>query len=273
MEQPPEQKIHQMDDVLASQVAAGEVVERPSSVLKELVENSIDAGARCIRVEIRRGGIALIKVTDDGCGMSRIDAELCLRRHATSKLRCAEDLFDIHQLGFRGEALPSIASVSRLLLRTRRAEDIEGIEVRSDGGAEPEISSTGCAPGTEISISDLFYNTPVRRKFLKSEETEAGHIEHQLRLHAEGPLFGALAAAERPREVPGQRQLRQVARTRGGGLGLGGPAPGPGDFQRPAVGGDLRAVLFERRLPEGGNRPGEQQNEWEQAGFHGHRIR
>lgn len=184
MEQPPEQKIHQMDDVLASQVAAGEVVERPSSVLKELVENSIDAGARCIRVEIRRGGIALIKVTDDGCGMSRIDAELCLRRHATSKLRCAEDLFDIHQLGFRGEALPSIASVSRLLLRTRRAEDIEGIEVRSDGGAEPEISSTGCAPGTEISISDLFYNTPVRRKFLKSEETEAGHIEHQLRLHA-----------------------------------------------------------------------------------------
>lgn len=184
MEQPPEQKIHQMDDVLASQVAAGEVVERPSSVLKELVENSIDAGARCIRVEIRRGGIALIKVTDDGCGMSRVDAELCLRRHATSKLRCAEDLFDIRQLGFRGEALPSIASVSRLLLRTRRAEDIEGIEVRSDGGSEPELCSTGCAPGTEISISDLFYNTPVRRKFLKSEETEAGHIEHQLRLHA-----------------------------------------------------------------------------------------
>ena len=113
----PDQKIHLMDDVLASQVAAGEVVERPASVLKELVENSIDAGAHCIRVEVRRGGIALLKVTDDGCGMSRLDAELCLRRHATSKLRRAEDLFDIRQLGFRGEALPSIASVSRLTIR------------------------------------------------------------------------------------------------------------------------------------------------------------
>lgn len=180
----PDQKIHLMDDVLASQVAAGEVVERPASVLKELVENSIDAGAHCIRVEMRRGGIALLKVTDDGCGMSRLDAELCLRRHATSKLRCAEDLFDIRQLGFRGEALPSIASVSRLNIRTRRAEDVEGTELVCEGGAAPLISSVGCAPGTEICMADLFYNTPVRRKFLKSEETESGHVEHQLRLHA-----------------------------------------------------------------------------------------
>lgn len=180
----PDQKIHLMDDVLASQVAAGEVVERPASVLKELVENSIDAGAHCIRVEVRRGGIALLKVTDDGCGMSRLDAELCLRRHATSKLRRAEDLFDIRQLGFRGEALPSIASVSRLTIRTRRAEDVEGTELICEGGEAPRVSGVGCAPGTEISMADLFYNTPVRRKFLKSEETESGHVEHQLRLHA-----------------------------------------------------------------------------------------
>lgn len=184
MTEPEEPRIHLMDQVLASQVAAGEVVERPASVIKELVENSIDAGAHFIRVEIRRGGISLIRVVDDGCGMSRQDAALCLKRHATSKLRCYEDLFDIRQMGFRGEALPSIASVAELRIITRRAQDVEGSSVVCMGGEEQPLMNVGCAPGTDISVANLFYNTPVRRKFLKSEETEAGHIEHQLKLHA-----------------------------------------------------------------------------------------
>ena len=184
MSDTPQQSIHLMSDILASQVAAGEVVERPASVVKELVENSIDAGARFVKVEIRRGGVSLIKVTDDGCGMSKADAALCLRRHATSKLVQVEDLFAIRQLGFRGEALPSIASVSHLSLTTRRADEVEGWTLSCEGGVEHPLMNAGCAPGTEISVSNLFFNTPVRRKFLKSDETESGHVEHQVRLHA-----------------------------------------------------------------------------------------
>lgn len=176
--------IHVMSSTLASQVAAGEVVERPASVVKELVENSLDAGAKAVRVEIRRGGVGLIKVTDDGCGMSREDAQLCAKRHATSKLSSLEDLFEITHLGFRGEAIPSIASVSRFKLCTRQAQELEGWEIRIDGGQEHEPRSSGVSPGTAIEVSDLFYNTPARRKFLKSAETEASHVEHQLRLHA-----------------------------------------------------------------------------------------
>ena len=179
-----QQRIHRMSDILASQVAAGEVVERPASVVKELVENSIDAGAHCIRVEIRRGGVSLIKVTDDGCGMGKTDASLCLQRHATSKLVDVEDLFAIRLLGFRGEALPSIASVSHLSLTTRRADEVEGWTVSAEGGVEAPMMNAGCSPGTEIAVSNLFFNTPVRRKFLKSDETESGHVEHQIRLHA-----------------------------------------------------------------------------------------
>ncbi len=182
--QTPAPSIRLMDDVLASQVAAGEVVERPASVLKELVENSIDAGARSVRVEIRRGGVSLLRVVDDGCGMGREDASLCLLRHATSKLKCFDDLFNIRQLGFRGEALPSIASVAHLRLVTRRADEVEGTLITCEGGEMAEPMGTGCAPGTDITISNLFFNTPVRRKFLKGDETEAGHVEHQLRLHA-----------------------------------------------------------------------------------------
>ena len=180
----PQQSIHLMSDILASQVAAGEVVERPASVVKELVENSIDAGAHFVKVEIRRGGVSLIKVTDDGCGMSKADVSLCLQRHATSKLVQVEDLFAIRQLGFRGEALPSIASVSHLTLTTRRADAVEGWTLSCEGGVEQPLMNAGCAPGTEISVSNLFFNTPVRRKFLKSDETESGHVEHQVRLHA-----------------------------------------------------------------------------------------
>lgn len=184
MEEETEQSIRRMSDTLASQVAAGEVVERPASVVKELVENSIDAGAHAVRVEIRRGGISLIRVTDDGSGMSAADAEMCLQRHATSKLLSVQDLFDIRHLGFRGEALPSIASVSQMSITTRRAKDVEGRRVLCNGGETEPAQSAGCAPGTDISIANLFYNTPVRRKFLKSEETESGHVEHQVKLHA-----------------------------------------------------------------------------------------
>lgn len=164
--------IHVMSPTLASQVAAGEVVERPASVVKELVENSLDAGAKFVRVEIRRGGVGMIKVTDDGSGMSRADAELCTKRHATSKLSSLEELFEITHLGFRGEALPSIASVSRFKLCTRQQQDLEGWEIRIDGGLEHEPRSSGVSPGTAIEVADLFYNTPARRKFLKSAETE-----------------------------------------------------------------------------------------------------
>lgn len=176
--------IHVMSSTLASQVAAGEVVERPASVVKELVENSLDAGAKAVRVEIRRGGVGLIRVADDGCGMSREDARLCAKRHATSKLSSLEDLFEITHLGFRGEAIPSIASVSRFKLCTRQPQALEGWEVRIDGGLEHEPRSSGVSPGTAIEVADLFYNTPARRKFLKSAETEASHVEHQIRLHA-----------------------------------------------------------------------------------------
>ncbi|MCD8062701.1 MAG: DNA mismatch repair endonuclease MutL [Akkermansiaceae bacterium] len=176
--------IHVISPTLASQVAAGEVVERPASVVKELVENSLDAGAKSVRVEIRRGGVGLIRVTDDGCGMSREDASLCAKRHATSKLSSLEELFEITHLGFRGEAIPSIASVSRFKLCTRQQQALEGWEVRIDGGLEHEPRSSGVSPGTAIEVADLFYNTPARRKFLKSAETEASHVEHQIRLHA-----------------------------------------------------------------------------------------
>ena len=177
-------KIRVLPDILASQVAAGEVVERPASVVKELVENSIDAGAREIWVDIDRGGSALIRVSDDGCGMSREDALLSLERHATSKLRTAGDLAAIMTLGFRGEAVPSIASVSRFRLVTRETNSVSGTEILVDGGKVRDVRDAGCAPGTVIEAKALFFNMPARRKFLRAETTEAAHVEHQLRLHA-----------------------------------------------------------------------------------------
>src|SRR6516164_317162 len=177
-------RIRLLPDAVASQVAAGEVVERPASVVKELVENSIDAGARKIDILIRRGGISLIRVIDDGCGMDRDDALLSLERHATSKIRSAEDLQAVATLGFRGEALPSIASVARFRLTTREHEAIAGTDVIVNAGKIEVVRDGGEAPGTQIEVRSLFYNLPARRKFLRSENTESRNIEHQLHLQA-----------------------------------------------------------------------------------------
>jgi DNA mismatch repair protein MutL len=179
-------RIRLLPEILASQVAAGEVVERPASVVKELVENSIDAGARKIEVSIKRGGISIIRVIDDGCGMDRDDALLSLERHATSKIRTSADLAAIATLGFRGEALPSIASVSRFRLTTREPEAVVGTEIIVAGGRIETVRDGGEAPGTQIEVRSIFYNLPARRKFLRSENTESRNIEHQLHLQATG---------------------------------------------------------------------------------------
>ena len=184
-------RIALLSEAVASQVAAGEVVERPASVVKELVENSIDAGATRIEVMIRRGGISYIRVVDDGSGMDRDDALLCLERHATSKIRTGHDLAAIHTLGFRGEALPSIASVSRFRLATREREALAGTEVIVNAGKIESVRDGGDAPGTQIEVRSLFYNLPARRKFLRTENTESSHVEHQLHLQAIGhPQIG-----------------------------------------------------------------------------------
>ena len=179
-------RIRLLPEILASQVAAGEVVERPASVVKELVENSIDAGARKIEVVIRRGGISLVRVVDDGHGMDRDDALLSLERHATSKIRTSADLAAIATLGFRGEALPSIASVSRFRLTTREPEAIAGTEIIVAGGRIETVRDGGEAPGTQVEVRSIFYNLPARRKFLRSENTESRNVEHQLHLQAIG---------------------------------------------------------------------------------------
>ncbi|MEO0448499.1 MAG: DNA mismatch repair endonuclease MutL, partial [Verrucomicrobiota bacterium] len=177
-------KIRLLSDALASQVAAGEVVERPASVVKELMENSIDAEARKIEVRVQRGGMSLIRVTDDGSGMNRDDALMCLERHATSKIRTAEDLDGISTLGFRGEAIPSIASVSKFRLTTRERDSLGGTEVVVNGGKLLSVKDCGEAPGTQMEIRSLFYNVPARRKFLRTENTEYSHLEQQVRLQA-----------------------------------------------------------------------------------------
>ncbi len=179
-------RIRLLPEQVANQIAAGEVVERPASVVKELVENSLDAQAERVGVEIQAGGRSLIRVTDDGLGMSRDDALLCLERHATSKIRRAEDLAAIATMGFRGEALPSIASVSRFVLTTREREGdaLEATRVVIGGGKIFEVKAAGAAPGTTVEVRQLFFNLPARRKFLRTEETESAHIQHYLMLAA-----------------------------------------------------------------------------------------
>src|SRR5215472_4831884 len=169
-------RIHVLSEHVANKIAAGEVVERPASVLKELLENSLDAGATRIKVKVEGGGKKLIQVSDNGCGMVRDDALLAFERHATSKIKDAEDLLNIHTLGFRGEALPSIASVSRLLLETRDSEEPGGTLLEIAGGKILRVEDAGFPQGTSITVRDLFFNTPARKKFLRAESTELSHI-------------------------------------------------------------------------------------------------
>ncbi len=169
-------RIHVLSEHVANKIAAGEVVERPASVVKELLENSLDAHATRIRVDVEAGGRKLIQVTDDGCGMVRDDALLAFERHATSKLKNDDDLLTISTLGFRGEALPSIAAVARVRLETRDANEAAGTIVEIAGGRILTVEEAGLPAGTSIAIRDLFFNTPARRKFLKAESTELSHI-------------------------------------------------------------------------------------------------
>src|SRR5437868_9217013 len=169
-------RIHVLPEHVANKIAAGEVVERPASVVKELLENSLDAGSTRIRIQAEAGGKRLIQITDNGCGMVRDDALLAFERHATSKIKNAEDLLSVSTLGFRGEALPSIASVSRLHLETRAAEESTGTIVEINGGKIFKVEEAGLPEGTSITIRDLFFNTPARKKFLKAESTELSHI-------------------------------------------------------------------------------------------------
>jgi len=169
-------RIHVLSEIVANKIAAGEVVERPASVVKEMLENSLDAGATRIKISVEAGGKKLIQITDNGCGMVRDDAMLAFERHATSKIKNAEDLLSVATLGFRGEALPSIASVSRLRLETRAAEEESGTIVEINGGKIARVEEAGLPLGTSITVRDLFFNTPARKKFLKAESTELSHI-------------------------------------------------------------------------------------------------
>jgi DNA mismatch repair protein MutL len=171
-----EAKIAVLPPALASQIAAGEVVERPASAVKELIENALDAGAQRVDIEIEGGGVTRLSVSDDGFGMSAENARLSVERHATSKLTAISDLNHLSSYGFRGEALPSIASVSRFALRTRSAETDAGLEVSIEGGAAKAVRPTGMAVGTRVEVRDLFFNVPARRKFLRSTGTESGHV-------------------------------------------------------------------------------------------------
>ena len=177
-------RIRVLPDIVANQIAAGEVIERPASVLKELVENALDADARRLRVDLRGGGKSLVRVSDDGHGMGRDDALLCLERHATSKIHDSADIGAIRTLGFRGEALPSIAAVSRFRLLTREADAAAGTEVDVHGGKIVAVREAGCAAGTMVEVRNLFYNLPARRRFLRSDATELGHLHHVFLLHA-----------------------------------------------------------------------------------------
>src|SRR5919197_975178 len=169
-------KILRLSSELANQIAAGEVVERPASIVKELVENAIDAGARRLKIHIELGGKQQVRVEDAGEGMEPDDARLAIERHATSKIRRAGDLAAIRTLGFRGEALPSIASVSHFLLRTRARGRTSGTEIRVNGGAVASVVEAGAAEGTVVEVNDVFYNLPARRKFLKSDGAESAQV-------------------------------------------------------------------------------------------------
>ena len=204
-------KIHRLPDDLANQIAAGEVVERPASVIKELVENSIDAGARRIAITVEFGGKKLIRVEDDGEGMEPDDARLAIERHATSKIRRPTTSERIATLGFRGEALPSIASVSHFVLRTRARGAASGTEIRVNGGTVASVMEAGMPEGTSIEVADVFYNLPARRKFLKSDGAESAQVSRivtQLALCYPEIGFTLTSAGRKVLQVPPVASLR-----------------------------------------------------------------
>jgi len=217
---------------LIDQIAAGEVVERPANLVKELLENAIDARAGAITVSVEDGGRGQVRVTDDGIGMSPEDAELCIQRHATSKIASFEDLVRVRSLGFRGEALPSIGAVSKMTITTRPKEDLVGTRVLVEGGELREITPSGCPPGTTVEVQDLFYNVPARKKFLRSRQTETSRIfevcqrvalsrpELRLKVTSDGRIarqyLSARSLAERAYQVFGQVALQEIHAERDG---------------------------------------------------------
>src|SRR5215831_1120951 len=258
-------RIHLLSEHVANKIAAGEVVERPASVLKELLENALDAGATRVRVQVEAGGKKLIQVTDNGCGMVRDDALLAFERHATSKIKDAEDLLNIGTLGFRGEALPSIASVARVLLETRDAEEDGGTVLEIAGGKILRVEEAGLPHGTSLAVRDLFFNTPARKKFLKAESTELSHIaslvthyalahpEKHFELHSatEAMLVAAPVASHSDRiyQIFGRETLDQLvplaAAMKLERVGIPEPPPWRrGEDYQPPVPGDIRLHGF-----------------------------
>src|SRR5579863_9665461 len=233
-------RIRILPEAVANRIAAGEVVERPASVVKELLENALDAGARSVRIEVESGGKRMIRVVDDGCGMSHDDALLAFERHATSKLRTSDDLLSIATLGFRGEALPSIASVARLLLETSVGGEEQGTRVEFAGGKLLGVKPAGLPAGTSVSVADLFYCVPARRKFLKSDTTELGHVASLVKQFAlktptqeivNAPPVATLA--ERVYQLFGRQALEEMIEI----------AP---------ISGPIRAAITEPDLDDGG---------------------
>src|SRR4051812_1949191 len=220
------QKVRVLPPALADQIAAGEVVERPASVVKELVENALDAGARRIDVEIEGGGRRLVRVVDDGSGMDPDDARLALRRHATPKISAADDLWGLRTFGFRGEALPSIAAVSRLTLATRLPDAAAGFKLTVEAGVETDAREAGIPVGTQVEVRDLFFNTPARAKFGKSEATETANVsEALLRLALANPgahlrlrVSGRVAMDLPPHRDAAERVRAALARRGAGAL-------------------------------------------------------
>src|SRR5262244_1400910 len=258
-------RIHVLPENVANKIAAGEVVERPASVVKELLENSLDAGSTCIRINVEAGGRKLIQVIDNGCGMLRDDALLAFERHATSKIRDADDLLHVSTLGFRGEALPSIASVSRLRLETRAAEEDAGVIVEVNAGKILQVEEAGLPQGTAITARDLFFNTPARKKFLKAESTELSHVaslvthyalahpEKHFELHSatEAMLIAAPVASHSDRiyQIFGRETLDQLlplaATVKLDRVGIPEPPPWRrGEDYQPPVPGDIRVHGF-----------------------------
>src|SRR5271156_337364 len=241
-------QIRILPETVANKIAAGEVVERPASVVKELLENALDANARSIRIEVESGGKRLIRITDDGSGMNRDDALLAFERHATSKLRTADDLLSIATPGFRGEALPSIAAVSRLVLETCNAEGQEGTRVEFAGGKLISVKPAGLPQGTCINVGDLFYSVPARRKFLKSETTELGHIAslvtHYALAHPETHFVLKTPTQEILHATPVERQADRVYQ-------IFGRSALDELVEIPAAEGPIRAAITEPSLEPG----------------------